>query len=89
MQSISKTLMKISPARSQFMHGLLPVTAMVLTALTLAACGEKPQQAPMPKTEPAQLFQQERSALEKAKGVELNTEKGTGELRREVERQAQ
>ncbi len=89
MQSISKTLMKISPARSQFMHGLLPVTAMVLTALTLAACGEKPQQAPVPKTEPVQLFQQGRSVLEKAKGVEIITEKGTGELRQEVERQAQ
>ena len=89
MQSISNTLKKISRAWSQFMHGLLPVTAMALTTLTLAACGEKPQQAPVPKTEPAQLFQQERSALEKAKGVELNTEKGTEELRQEVERQAQ
>ena len=89
MQSVSNTLKKISQARSQFMHGLLPVMAMAMTALTLAACGEKPQQPPMPQTEPAQLFQQERSALEKAKGVELTTEKATGELRQEVERQAQ
>ena len=89
MQFVSNTLKKISQARSQFMHGLLPVMAMAMTALTLAACGEKPQQPSMPQTEPAQLFQQERSALEKAKGVELTTEKATGELRQEVERQAQ
>ena len=86
MQSISNALKKISRARAQPVHGLLP--AMAAMALALTACGENPQQPPVPKTAPDQLFQQERSALEKAKGVELSTEKAADELRQEVERQA-
>lgn len=84
------------------------LTAIVLTvaALIFSACGEKPQQPPVPQTAPSQeiapsqepapsqnapekLFQQERTMLEKSKGVDQTTEKSSEELRQEVERQAQ
>ncbi|PWB55261.1 MAG: hypothetical protein C3F18_06055 [Nitrosomonadales bacterium] len=43
-----------------------------LLCLFLAACGEeqKPYQPPVPQTPAAPLFQNERQALDKAKGVE-------------------
>lgn len=70
--------------------------AIVLTiaALTFSACGEKPEQPPVPQTkpsqdEPAKLFEQERTVLEKSKTVDQTTEKSSEELRQEVERQAQ
>lgn len=56
--------------------------------LALAACGEKPQ-APAPQPAPAKLYQQERDALEKAKGVEQTQAKSAEDLKREVEKQAQ
>ena len=86
MQSISNALKKISRARAQPVHGLL--SAMAAMALALTACGENPQQPPVPKTAPDQLFQQERSALEKAKGVEQALEKQAEEAKQEMERQA-
>lgn len=57
-------------------------------ALMLAACGEKPQQPPVPETQPAQLFQSEREALEKAKAVEKTVEKPNDDLRQQVEAQS-
>lgn len=72
---------------------------MAAATLVFSACGEKPQQPPVPETapanpapnqpEPIKLFQQERSALEKSKSVDQTTEKSSEELRQEVERQAQ
>ena len=82
-------------------QGTFPPALMILTAivLILTACGEKPQQPPLPKTapaptepaptEPAKFFQQQRSALDKAKGVEQTIEKSSEESRQEMERQAQ
>ena len=56
--------MKPTPAEPKIVSGRLTVAALLSVALTLAACGDKPQQAA-----PAKLFQQERGALDKAKGV--------------------
>lgn len=74
----------------------LPQVFIILTVTTLllTACGEKPQQPPLPQTapapnEPAKLFQEQRSALDKAKGVEQTIEKSSEESKREMERQAQ
>ena len=69
------------------------VLAASISLLLFSACGEKPQQPPAPqtntsKTEPAKLFEQERSALDKAKGVDETTEKSSEQLRQEVDRQA-
>ena len=70
------------------------ILAPSIALLFFSACGEKPHQPPAPqttptKTEPAKLFQQERSALDKAKGVDETTEKNSEQLRQEVDRQAQ
>lgn len=64
------------------------VIALINIVLTLAACGEKPQ-SPPPQPVPPKLFQQERGALEKAKGVEQTQAKGTEDLKQETEKQAQ
>lgn len=66
----------------------LSVIVLVGIVLTLAACGEKPQ-SPAPQAAPPKLFQQERAALEKAKGVEQTEAKSTEDLRQEAEKQAQ
>ena len=68
--------------------------ALFAAALIFSGCGEKPQQPPAPqvtpaKPEPAKLFQEERSALDKAKSVEQTMEKSSEESRQEMERQAQ
>lgn len=49
-----------------------PLWIAVLLCLFLAACGEekKPYQPPVPQTPATPLFQNERQALDKAKGVE-------------------
>ena len=75
------------------------VIVLTVAPLFFSACGEKPQQPPVPQTapslpeptqsEPAKLFQQQRSALDKAKAVEQALEKGSEESRQEMERQAQ
>lgn len=62
---------------------------LIVTALSLAACGEKPQQPPVPETAPVKLFQTEREALEKAKAVEQTAEKPTEDLRQQVEQQSE
>ena len=74
----------------------LSQASIILTAMALlvTACGEKPQQPPVPQTAPApppptKLFQEQRSALDKAKGVEQTIEKSSEESKQEMERQAQ
>ena len=67
--------------------------ALSTAILFFSGCGEKPQQPPTPQTitsqpAPAKLFQQERSTLDKAKGVDQTTEKNSEQLRQEVDRQA-
>lgn len=66
------------------------VLAILLTGmvLALAACGEKPQPPPLQPV-PPKLLQQERGALENAKGVELSEAKSTEDLKRETEKQTQ
>ena len=60
----------------------LPLTCtLVAVVMTLPACGDK-SQPPPPK-----LFQQERGALEKAKGVEQIEAKQAEDLKGEEERQ--
>ena len=62
--------------------------AMLVATLSLVACGEKPQpQPPAPVVAPAQLFQPERGALDKAKGVEQTEAKSAEDLKREEEKQ--
>jgi len=72
----------------------MTLSAITAAVLLFSSCGEKPQQPPVPQTtpaptEPAKLFQQQRSALDKAKGVEQTMEKSSEESRQEMERQAQ
>lgn len=63
--------------------------ACTLSAATLAitACGEKPSKPPLPKTEPAKLFQQQHTALEQAKKVEQTGIKNAEDLKQNVEQQ--
>ena len=76
--------MKPTLTEPKIMSGRLTVAVLFSMALTLAACGEKPQQ-PAP---PAKLFQQERGALDKAKGVEQTVTKSAEDLKQEEEKQA-
>ena len=66
----------------------LSAIILVGIVLALAACGEKP---PSPPPQPAspKLFQQERGALDKAKGVEQTEAKSAEDLKQEAEKQAQ
>ena len=94
MKSVQSASQKPSRAETKSWHDLPAAIALTITTLIFSACGEKPQQPPVPKTspakpEPAKLFQQERTVLEKSKGVDQTTEKSSEELRQEVERQAQ
>jgi outer membrane biogenesis lipoprotein LolB len=73
-------------------HRLKPHIALI-AVLLLAACGNKPQ-PPAPQTVPPQaqapqpqLFQQERQALDKAKGVGQTEAKGADEEKKEAENQ--
>lgn len=62
--------------------------ACTLGAATLAitACGEKPSKPPLPKTESANLFQQQHTELEQAKKVG-QTEVNAEDLKQKVEQQ--
>ncbi|MCE9551074.1 MAG: hypothetical protein K8R50_08750 [Betaproteobacteria bacterium] len=61
----------------------------ILGAATLAitACGEKPSKSPLPKTEPANLFQQQHTELEQAKKVGQTGVKSAEDLKQNVEQQ--
>jgi hypothetical protein len=74
------------PAGLKQSGSLLPAIALIVTVLILPACGEKPQ-PPAPQPPPAKLFQQERGALDKAKGVEQTESKSAEDLKREEEKQ--
>lgn len=54
---------------------------LLLTTALLAACEQKPYQPPVPHTEPdksaAKLFEPQREALDKAKGVEKTLEQAS------------
>lgn len=56
---------------------------LLLTATLLTACEQKPYQPPVPHTEPdksaTKLFEPQRDALEKAKGVEKTLEQARQE----------
>jgi predicted small lipoprotein YifL len=60
-----------------------------LAAATLAitACGEKPPKPPLPKTEHANLFQQQHTELEQAKKAGQTGEKNAEELKQNVKQQ--
>ncbi len=81
--------METIPAGLKPASGLLPGIALIAATLILAACGGKPQspQPPAPQTAPTQMFQQERGALDKAKGVEQTEAKSAEDLKREEEKQ--
>ena len=81
--------MQSTPNKTNAISCRLSGVALIVTALSLAACDEKPQQPPVPETAPAKLFQTEREALEKAKAVEKAVEKSTEELRQQVEQQSE
>lgn len=80
--------MQSAPNNANNIGKWLSGVTLIVTALSLAACGEKPQQPPVPETAPAKLFQTEREALEKAKAVEQIVEKPTEDLRQQVEQQS-
>ena len=67
----------------------LTMGTIITTTCVLLGCGDKPTSPPPPKIEPSKLFEQERSALEKAKGIEQQLNKNTEQLKQDVEKQAQ
>lgn len=81
--------MQSTPNKTNGIGSCLSGVALIVTALALAACGEKPQQPPLPETAPTKLFQSEREALEKAKAVEQVTEKSAEDLKQQVEQQSE
>lgn len=69
---------------------VLPTSAFIALTCLVAGCGEKPTPVtPTPKIESSKLFEQERSALEKAKGVEQQLNKNTEQFKQDAEKQAQ
>lgn len=63
--------------------------ACTLCAATLAitACGEKPPKSPLPKTEPTNSFQQQRSTLERSKKTGQTGEENTEDLKQNIDQQ--
>ena len=63
---------------------------LLLTAAFLAACEQKPYQPPAPQTEPdksaTKLFEPQREALDKAKGVEKTVEQASREQKEATEK---
>jgi hypothetical protein len=64
-----------------------PLLIPILFSILIAACGEekKPYQAPVPETPAAPLFQNERQALEKAKGVQQTLDEQANTLKNKTE----
>lgn len=69
------------------MKNALIMGSIMIMASVLLGCGDKPISPPPPIIEPSKLFEQERSALEKAKGIEQQLNKNTEELKQDVEKQ--
>lgn len=65
------------------------MASFMTAASVLPGCGDKPTSPPPPKIEPSKLFEQERSAFGKAKGIEQQLNKNTEQLKQDVEKQAQ
>ncbi|CAH1905601.1 conserved hypothetical protein [Candidatus Nitrotoga sp. HW29] len=68
-------------------RNLTLVCALSATTLTITACGEKPSKTPLPKTESANLLQQQHTELEQAKNVEHTQIKNAEDLKQNVEQQ--
>ncbi|MEQ1814289.1 MAG: hypothetical protein ABL860_07570 [Candidatus Nitrotoga sp.] len=66
----------------------LIMAVMIATSSILSGCSDKPTSPPPPTIEPSKLFEQERSALEKAKGIEQQLNKSTEQLKQDVEKQS-
>ena len=79
MESIVNTFKKI--------RSLTLVCTLSAATLTITACGEKPSKPPLPKTEPAKLFQQQHTELEQAKKVGQTGIKNAEDLKQNVEQQ--
>lgn len=77
----------MTPTGLKIMSGRLTSAVLFSMVMTLAACGDKPQQ-PAPQATSDKLFQQERETLDKAKGVEQAMTKSAEDLRQEEEKQA-
>lgn len=60
---------------------------LAAATLSISACGEKPSKPPLPKTEPANLFQQQHTELEQAKKVGPTGVKNAEDLKQNVEQQ--
>ena len=65
---------------------------LLLATATLAACEEKPYKPPVPHTEPdksaTKLFEPQREALDKAKGVGKTVEQASEEQKEATEKAA-
>ncbi|OIP11508.1 MAG: hypothetical protein AUK53_08580 [Betaproteobacteria bacterium CG2_30_59_46] len=63
---------------------------LLLTTTLLAACEQKPYKPPVPHTEPdksaTKLFEPQREALDKAKGVGKTVEQASQELKEATEK---
>ncbi|BAN34394.1 hypothetical protein SCD_n00547 [Sulfuricella denitrificans skB26] len=63
---------------------------LLLATVLLTACEEKPYKAPVPHTEPdksaTKLFEPQREALDKAKGVGKTLEQASQEQKEAVEK---
>lgn len=62
--------------------------ALLLATLAVAACEEKPHKPPLPQTDKdagAVLFQDQRKALDKARGVEQTVQQHEQEQRQAAE----
>jgi uncharacterized lipoprotein YbaY len=69
------------------------IAILLLSAVLLAACEQKqPYQPPVPETDKDhaqnRLFEPERQALDKAKGVEGTVEQGAESRKQEIDKQA-
>lgn len=79
--------MKTIPVGVKPASSLLPGIALIFAMLLLDACGEKPAPS-APQAAPVKLFEPQREALDKAKGVEQTEAKRAEDLKREEEKQS-
>jgi hypothetical protein len=71
-----------STLSGSLVRGIATIAAMLI----LVACGEKAP-PPAPQAAPVKLYEKEREALDKAKGVEQTTAKKAEDMKREEETQ--